>query len=189
MVYKWAKIPEPAKIKRADGTEVLMNKIGEGTTRLVMFPNEASQSVSKIELKLKRDGRPEDLTNQDEVDMLKQVPPSWQLQFNETVEDVTVFSRWDEREHPATMMLVERFEKDLMGTLSQLMAVNDTVQLVTLVQIALHEMLNMAVVGFTISDMTLSNLCFHMGVIKVADWGCGQRNAPVSVLRTNFKKW
>ena len=72
MVYKWANIPEPAKVLRADGTEVMMSKIGEGATRLVMIPNEASQIVSKIELKLKKDGRPEDLTHQDEVDMLKQ---------------------------------------------------------------------------------------------------------------------
>ena len=85
-------------------------------------------------------------------------------------------------------MLVERFEKDLMGTLFQLLVANDIVQLITVVQLALHDMLNMAAMGYTISDMTLSNLCFHRGTIKVADWGCGQRDAPVSVLRANFKK-
>ena len=54
MVYKWAKIPDNAKILRSDGTEVMMSKIGEGATRLVMIPNEASQIVSKIELKLQK---------------------------------------------------------------------------------------------------------------------------------------
>ena len=54
MVYKWAKIPDPAKILRADGTEIMMHELGEGQTRLVMVPNEASQIVSNIELKLKK---------------------------------------------------------------------------------------------------------------------------------------
>lgn len=173
---------------RADGTEIMMSKIGEGQTRLVMVPNEASQIVSKNELKLKKDGTTEDLTNQDEVDVLKHVPKHWRLQLYETVEEISIFSKWDVTQHPATMMLVERFDMDLMGKVHQLLEVNDITQLVTIVQLTLHEMLNMAVMGFTSSDMTLGNLCFHRGTIRVADWGCGRRDAPVSALREHFKK-
>lgn len=188
MVYKWAKIPDIANILRADGTEIMMNKNGEGQTRLVMVQNAASPFVSKIELKVKKDGTPETLTNQAEVDFLKHVPRHWRLQFYEIVEEITIFSRWDTWQYPATMMLVERFDMDLMKRIEQLLEVNDIRQLVIIMQLALPEMLNLAVVGLTITDMTLGNLCFHGGTIRIADWGCGRRNAPVSALRDNFKK-
>ena len=138
MVYKWAKIPDNAKILRADGTEIMMSKIGEGQTRLVMVLNAASQFVSKIELKVKKDGTPEVLTNQAEVDFLKHVPRHWRLQCCETVEDISIFSRGDTWQYPATMMLVERFDMDLMARVEQLLGVNDIKQLVTIMQLVLH---------------------------------------------------
>ena len=120
--------------------------------------------------------------------MLKQIQSAWRMEFNDTVEDITVFDRWEEQEHPATMMMVERFDQDLLVRMKQLLEEHDIFQLVALVRFTLHTVLSMAAEGVTITDMTLSNLCLHEDTVRVADWGCGKLNASVSACRTAFKR-
>ena len=83
-------------------------------TRLVYLPFDDSEVVYKVELTFRKDGNPETLTNQAEVDIMNQVPSKWRLGFRTVVEEVQIFSKWNEP-HSATMMVVERFERDLMA--------------------------------------------------------------------------
>ena len=114
MVCTWAKIPEEAVMLRADGTKMLVDKLGERMTRLVYLPFDDSEVVYKVELTFRKDGNPETLTNQADVDIMNQVPSQWRLGFRTVVEDIQIFSKWDVP-HSATMMVVERFGRDLMA--------------------------------------------------------------------------
>lgn len=165
----------------------LVDKLGEGMTRLVYLPCGDSQIVFKVELNFKRDGTPETLTNQAEVDIMKKVPEKWRLGFRTEVEDINIFSKWDEP-HSATMMLVERFEKDLMAEVSNRLEKKAYPELAHLMRMAIHTVLHMAASGITISDISLCNLCYHKGLVKVADWGCGYVNAGIPKLRASFRK-
>lgn len=114
MVYKWATHPDDAVITRADGTTMLVDKIGEGMTSLVYLPSEDGQLVFNIELTFKKDGTPEILTNQDEIDMLKKVPATWRLNYREEVEQIQNCNTLDVP-HAATQLRAERIDKGLMA--------------------------------------------------------------------------
>ena len=84
------------------------------------------------------------------------------------------------------MMWVDIFDKDLMAHVAHRLEKREYSELVELIRLALHTVLDMAEAGYTISDISLCNLCYHRGLIKIADWGCGYTNAPIKKLRESF---
>ena len=62
-------------------------------TRLVYLPFDDSEVVFNVELKFRKDGTPETLTNQPEVDIMTQVPSQWRLGFRKVVEDIQIFNK------------------------------------------------------------------------------------------------
>ena len=137
MVYKWANIPSEAVILRAEGTKMLVRKLGEGMTRLVYLPFPDSEVVYKVELKFRRDGTPDTLINQPEVDIMNQVPSQWRLGFRKFVEDIKIVNKWDVP-HSATIMVVERFERGLMAEVQHHLEHNTYPELAHIMRMAIN---------------------------------------------------